>query len=444
MKHLATLVLAIFLLSVTATAGPQDSLVGVSARKQFEFRMQGRQITRPLNVRQAGVVVGKNLVLTASLGDKASNVRIYVPGTTNGLDGEIVDSDESFSLVKVPDLKTKPVVFTEVWAAEPGSTVTWHGILGGRLGEWSVVSKQATKDAILDDGRRIYSDPPFRGPVLTPGALVTDAQGKAVGMVILVQNEEGAAGGGGRGRRMRRPGGGTPFIRPVRTFAHFLTGTVMKRGVLGVEGETLDEQVAEALGLKGRKGILVTRVVPGSGAAKAGIEAQQVIVKIAGQETATAVAMKRALRGQAAGAKIAVTLLGVGVEGITERTVEVTLTAPEESTPEQRVRAQRFGFTAEPLTDAMRRDRGLPADTKGVSVRRVAPGGPAAIATPERLRRGDAILRVNETDVPSVAKLREALEKAKKSGEITLFVQRGTETRFIELEAEAPPAEPKK
>ncbi|MDH3593137.1 MAG: PDZ domain-containing protein, partial [Planctomycetota bacterium] len=418
--------ISVMILAAAVWAGPEDSLVGVSGRRQMQFNFQGRQMNRAFAVQQAGIVVGKELVLTATLGDDPTNVRVFVPGQATGIEAELVDGDETFTLLKVPGLETKPVTFAEAWAPATGAKITWHGVLAGRIGKWSRVSKTATADAVLDDGRKVYSDPPFRGPVATIGALVTDAQGRAVGIIAMEAPED--QGGGRRGGRGRRMGGGTPFVRPVGAFAHFLTGAVQKKGVLGVEAETLDDQVAEALGLKGTAGVLVTRVTPGSGAAKAGVEAQQVITKVGGKETPNVVALQRALRGQAAGAKVAVEIVGVTVEGIKTRTIEVTLGAPEESDKADRVRAKRFGFIAEPLTAAMRRDRGLPADVLGMSVRRVNPGGPASMARPAPLRRGDVILRVDKTDVPDGEKLKAALKAIENGKTATLFVQRGTET----------------
>lgn len=55
------------------------------------------------------------------------------------------------------------------------------------------------------------------------------------------------------------------------------------RGVLGVRMDNLTAPVAEALGLVPARGVLTVEIVPGSGAARAGLKPMDVILEIAGQ-----------------------------------------------------------------------------------------------------------------------------------------------------------------
>ncbi|MHC4666973.1 MAG: PDZ domain-containing protein, partial [Planctomycetota bacterium] len=301
------------------------------------------------------------------------------------------------------------------------------------------VAKAAQVDALLEDDqqgtRHVYSDPPFRGPVASVGALVRDARGRAVGIVL---QRAAPAPGGGRGMRMmRRPGGGLPLVKPAGEFAHFLGGEIGRRGVLGVTGETLGEKVAQALGVKGTQGVLVTQVTPGSGAAAAGIAAQEIILSVAGTPTPTRAALQQALQGKKAGETVAVEVLRITEEGAAKRALDVKLTAREASDRSDRFRARRFGFVAEPLTPTVRRDQGLAADVRGLHVRRVTRGSPAALARPTPLRRGDIILRVGDAPVPDMDALKKALQAVATGTAVTLFVRQGEDTRFVEITPEA-------
>jgi S1-C subfamily serine protease len=58
---------------------------------------------------------------------------------------------------------------------------------------------------------------------------------------------------------------------------------VVIRGSLGLETQSVDARVAEALKLQNPRGALVTRVYPGSGAAAGGVQSGDVIVAVNGQ-----------------------------------------------------------------------------------------------------------------------------------------------------------------
>jgi serine protease Do len=61
---------------------------------------------------------------------------------------------------------------------------------------------------------------------------------------------------------------------------HLIKHGSVKRGVLGVMVQNLTPELADAFNLNGKKGGLVTNVIPGSPAEKAGLQAQDVIERI--------------------------------------------------------------------------------------------------------------------------------------------------------------------
>ncbi|MGQ0614417.1 MAG: PDZ domain-containing protein [Planctomycetaceae bacterium] len=431
--------LGILPLLAAAAAAQSEAIVGVQARATLVREFQGRAMQLPVNLRQVGICIGEEgLVLTAAFGGETEFVRVFLPGSTEPLDAEVVESDETFTILRVEGLDLEPTSFDTAWVPRPGEALTWIGLLPGASGQWTVVRKAATVDAVLKDAQGgatdLYSDPPFHGPVAVRCALVLNAEGRPAGVAVARAEEEEGGGGGGRG--MRAQGAGLPVVRPASAIAHLLGGSAGKNGVLGVSVETLAPKIAEALGLGGLQGVLVTQVTPGSAAEKAGIQPQDVVVKIDGLPIPAPAALKAALRGKAPGTSVHVELVRTGDVGPKTLEIDATLGESEQDAVKERHRAERLGFTAEPLTAALRRAQNLGAEVQGVAVRRVLPGGPASRARPTPLRRGDLILKVGETAVPDLAALKAALETLALGKPATLFVRNGAETRFVEITPE--------
>jgi len=433
----------LLLLGCAALAAAQDAapaaatragVVGVQARRSFNMR--GRDMN--MMSRAVGIVIGEDgLVLTANLGERPENVRVFEAGRTEGLDAEVLESDESFSLLRVSGLDTEPVTFRQDWTPRVGDPLTWVGLLPGPLGRWTPVSRASRVDAVIEDGAsgvRVYSDPPFNGAIVAACALVRDGEGRAVG-AIYVETEAQDEGRPRMGMGGRAPA--LPFVCPAARFAQYLSGAPGSRGVLGVVGEELAAKVAEAMGLAGTRGVLVTQVTPGSGADRAGIRPQDIVTQVAGAPTPTLPALQEALRAKKAGEIVAVDVVRLGGEKPLPLALEGKLTARETSDPSQRLRARRFGFVAEPLTADQRREQGLTDDVVGLYVRRVTPGGPAALARPTPLRRGDIILKVGDRETKDLDALRAALAAVADGAPASLFVRNQAETRFVEIRPEA-------
>ena len=184
----------------------------------------------------------------------------------------------------------------------------------------------------------------------------------------------------------------------------------VRRGLLGVQIGTIERDQAEAFGLSGSGGALITSVSPGSAAEEAGIELEDIIVAVEGKAITSANELRNAIGLMAAGEKVRIRL----IRGGKERTVTATL--GERTNP-----TAAAGAEIHPgLAGA---DFG-PGETGGVAVLNVAEDSPAAAY---QLAPGDVILRVNQRPVTSVAELEQAT-----SGQrvLWLLVERA-DRRFI-------------
>ncbi|RPI62337.1 MAG: Do family serine endopeptidase [Lysobacterales bacterium] len=210
-------------------------------------------------------------------------------------------------------------------------------------------------------------------------------------------------------------------------------GTV-ERGWLGVNIQSLDEDLASSLGLDDARGALVADVVDDSPAAKGGLQAGDVITRFNGTEIEDARALSRTVAAASPDESVRVTVWREG------RSRDLTVELGE--APNEPVAALNrggpggqgtapAGLTLRPLTDQDRAALQIPGDVAGVLVAAVAPGSPAA---EKGLRQGDVITRVNREAVTNVAEAVAALNAAREgNGTALVLVRRGDAQQFVAL-----------
>ena len=197
------------------------------------------------------------------------------------------------------------------------------------------------------------------------------------------------------------------------------------RGLLGVSIQDLTPDLAKSLGLKENKGALVSQVVPGSPADKAGIEQGDVIVSFDGRPIADSKDLPRIVASTPTGKTVTVKLLRDGKE--IERQAKISEMEGESVAATETPEHPSLGIAVQNLTPEIARKLGLQKST-GVVVTGVEPGSPAAEA---RIQVGDVIQSVNRQPVKSVADLAKIVEKAKDGENLLLLVQRDRQAMFV-------------
>ncbi len=169
-------------------------------------------------------------------------------------------------------------------------------------------------------------------------------------------------------------------------------GTV-KRGVLGVNIQTLVPEIASSMDLpEGTQGALVSQVVEGSAAEKAGVKAGDVITAVNGRPVKDAGSLRNSIGLISIGEKVDLALLR---EGKPRRVTAVV--SERDATAEAKAAGTHPGLEGADIIDGQ----------NGVLIRAVAEGSPAA---QRGLRANDVILAVGRTRVASVADFRRATE----------------------------------
>jgi serine protease Do/serine protease DegQ len=167
----------------------------------------------------------------------------------------------------------------------------------------------------------------------------------------------------------------------------------VKRGVLGVNIQTLTPDIAQSMDLANNvQGALVSQVVEGSSAEKAGIKAGDVITAVNGRAVKDAGSLRNSIGLLSIGEKVDVALLRDG------KPRRITAVISERDTEaEAKAAGSHPGLEGADIVDAQ----------GGVLIRNVAEGSPAA---QRGLRANDLILAVGRVRVATVAEFQRATE----------------------------------
>ena len=205
---------------------------------------------------------------------------------------------------------------------------------------------------------------------------------------------------------------------------------------LGVETQSLLPKIAAPLGFdEGTKGVLVTRVLPGSPAARAGMALFDAILAIDDEPfDAPKKAQNRLFRSRIGERKPGDRVRLAVVRDGAELDVEVVLDAtPPEAAAAEVFESAAFGVSARDLVYGDRADLRLPLDAAAARVVTVTPTGFAGLGG---LRAGDIVERVGDATVTGARAFVDLLEEAEaaRDPELVLFVRRGRATLFVHVQ----------
>jgi serine protease Do/serine protease DegQ len=221
---------------------------------------------------------------------------------------------------------------------------------------------------------------------------------------------------------LSRSGGniGIGFAIPVN-MAHSVMDQLIKygsvkRGQLGVSMYTVTPDIAHSLGLANAMGALVSQVVEGSPAQKAGIHTGDVITAVNGQPVKSNSELRNSIGLMRVGDKVDIGLLRDGKALKVTAIIADTTAATAQAGPAESIHKAFEGAT---LMDA--------PDGGGALVKSVDPGSAAAQSG---LRNNDIIMGANRGRVTTVQQLR---ERAKGAAVLVLEVRRGNSVIIIPL-----------
>ncbi len=371
---------------------------------------------------------GQRYVLTnAHVVENATSIRVTTK-TGKELPAKLVGTDALLDLavLAVEDaLDVPPVPLGDSDALEIGD---WVIAIGNPLGLSHTVTlgivSALGRDVPRPDGtgyfRRMIQTDAAINPGNSGGPLV-NAYGQVVGMNTLIarSTESGVA--------VEGINFAVPINEILRALAQIATTGKVTRAWLGVYIQDILPGMERQLGVAAGQGVLVSEVVPGGPADKAGLKAGDVIVSINDKPVRNTNELQVEIMYRAVGEQVAVGIVRDGrsmtiLVILGERPTEEAA-APSPTLPQ----AQKFGMTVQDITQQLVQQYGL-RQTTGVVVVAVAPGSRAYWAG---VREGDIIVEVNRTPVHSLADWNRVVGPLSETDELMLIVVRGARTLFL-------------
>ena len=211
-------------------------------------------------------------------------------------------------------------------------------------------------------------------------------------------------------------------------------GAEARKAWIPVAVQAITPELANQLGIEGRRGVRVTRVYGGSAAA-AGLQVGDLIFAIDGDpveasQPSEAEMFETMIRQYKIGSSVTLATQ----RGSEERAVKVALeSSPQLPREMKKYEDPNFEFRVRDVAEMDRAQLAVPQGDRGVLVEAVREGGWAALA---HLGDGDIILAVDGEPVPDVARIRAKMERVakEKPASVVLHVRREIRTFFVEMQ----------
>jgi serine protease Do len=213
------------------------------------------------------------------------------------------------------------------------------------------------------------------------------------------------------------------------------------RGWLGVSIQEVTSDLAEEFGVKDLKGALVSGVMKGSPAEKAGIKQGDVILQYNGKVVEDTGHLRNMVSQTPIGTRVKVKLLRlkkeIEVEVIIVELPKKMAEAPSRNTekPEdnQEESSALTGLVVRELTPDLAARLGIDENEKGVVVVKVDPDSKVFEAG---IRPGDVVLQINQKNIGTIEDYKKAASKIRSKERVLLLIRRKGEDLFVTVRPE--------
>jgi len=393
-----------------------------------------------------GYVVTNNHVITADGKGEVESITVTMPDGTE-YPAKLVGRDAASDLAVLKIRSDKPLPFVKFGDSRTARVGDWVLAIGNPFGLGGTVTSGIISAVYRNTGsgsaydRYLQTDASInRG---NSGGPMFDMKGQVIGINNAIFSPTGGSVGIG-------------FAIPAEIAAPIVeklkVGQTIERGYLGVRIQALNEDLAASLGIAHNKGEFVQAVEPNGGAAKAGIQAGDVVLKVDNKEVTRDQTLSYLVANTRPGTRIPIELIRNGrrmtVTAIVGARPSEEELAQQSFDPDQpnddqfnrppqaqgeALAEKSLGISVLPLTPQIARQLGASEDTKGVVVNAVDPSSDAGA---KGLQRGDIILSANYRNVSSVAELEDTIRAAKSAGREAMLLRvqrRGQPATYVPI-----------
>jgi serine protease Do len=248
------------------------------------------------------------------------------------------------------------------------------------------------------------------------GGPLVNLKGEVIGINTAIETRSGGYDGVG-------------FAVPV-SLARWVSDQLLRdgkvrRAYVGVTPQDLTPELAEALELPARRGVVVAEVRKGSPADKAGVQVEDVIVKLNGRD----VASRQQLISIAERLRIGQAVPLLVIRGGKEVPLQVTAAEFPNEVAQNDTTIEEFGADVKVLTPELARELEVDVES-GVVITGVARD---SIAARLGLRPGMVLLRIGRTEIRSIEDVKTGLESARERGQLVLLVRTANGTQLLSV-----------
>jgi serine protease Do len=385
---------------------------------------QQEQVERSLG---SGVIISQDgYILTSNhVIERASKIRVLF-GDSKELEAKIIGQDErtDVALIKVETGEALPYVrIGDSDALRIGDQVMAVGnpFGVGQTVTVGIVSAVGRSIGLIDYEDFIQTDASIN-PGNSGGALV-DMNGALVGINTAILSRSGGSQG---------VGFAIPSNMAVTIKDMLVSHGKVQRAWLGVITAEVDQTMAEALGMKAPRGVLISTVNEGTPAAKAGMQENDIILKVDGQAVNSVSDLRNTISLSGVGHDAKLLILRDGKE----RPITVTLgELPEDPAAAAPAKDESEGadgidgVIVRELNSGLRQRLQLAEGVEGLVVSEVAP---TSNANHRGLRQGDVIVEVAREPVATLADFRRLVKKDA-DRPVLLKIRRGDQFQVLAI-----------
>jgi serine protease Do len=371
-------------------------------QRQFKQRSLGSGFI----IEKDGHIVTNNHVV-----ENADKIKVILKDQKE-FDAEIVGRDEKtdLALIKINSGNSLPVV--KIGDSDALKVGQWVLAIGSPFG-----LEQTITAGIVSAKGRVIGSGPYDDFIQTDASInpgnsggpLVNMNGEVVGINTII-----IAGGQGIG-----------FAIPINLGKGIVDqlkkhGDVT-RGWLGVTIQDVPDDLADYFGIKDGKGVLVSDVIKGDPADKAGIKPRDIITHINGEKIESSRSLLKIVAGIGVGDIAVIKVLREGKEKTFKVEIAKRMDDKIASAKDSfKGRSDEIGIRVANITQDIARRFNI-TETDGVLVVDVDPEGEAADAG---ITPGDVIKEINRQPVKSVKEYAEAIGKIKKGESVKIFIWR--------------------